>query len=335
MHCVIEQKAVMSLLPPLDPKAALPWEAGLRVEPADATLPGLSVVVPIYNAGRFLERTLRSLLCNDLSGVEIIVMDGGSTDDTARILKHYAAMFAVVRSERDKGQSDAINRGMAMARQPLLCWLNGDDLLMPNVLNTVRAAFRDRSDCNVLVGNAWMSELNLTPIRRFVYSPETLRLDHLLDYARNHLVQPSVFFTRHAWTSAGPVAVEMHYAMDADLFLRMASMFEFQHLDVDLAHSVYHEDCKTRSARAESIAELALVQARHGGMVQAAATLKLLVDLYYDIQKGIDATQPGPANGGLILSLREQALQARVAELERRLLMLAEGFLELDMLETA
>ena len=325
----------MSNLPvPLDRKAVLPWESNLRIAPAEAGLPGLSVVIPIYNAGRFLERTLRSLLCNDLTGVEIIVMDGGSTDATPKILRHYKSMFSVVRSERDKGQSDAINRGMALARQPLLTWLNGDDLFLPNVLNTVRKAFRDRPGCEVLVGNAWMSELDLKPIRHFEYSPEKLRLSWLLDYAKNHLVQPSVFFSRKAWDAAGPVNMDMHYAMDADLFLRMASRFELHHIDLDIAHSVYHEHCKTRSARAESITELALVQAAHGGLREAAATLKLLVDLYRENEKRLEAAEEASGGSGAA-SLREQALQARVGELERRLAMLAESFLEIDLLENA
>lgn len=319
------------LPPPLDPRAVLPWEAGLRIAPADTGLPGLSVVIPIYNAGRFLERTLRSLLCNDLAGVEIIVMDGGSTDDTPRILEHYRSMFAVLHSARDKGQSDAINRGLALSSRPVLTWLNGDDLYLPNVLNAVRSAFRDRPGCEVLVGNAWMSELDLKPIRHFVFTPEKLKLAWLLDYARNHLVQPSVFFSRNAWDAAGPVKEELHYAMDADLFLRMAARFELQHLDLDLAHSVYHEDTKTRGARAESITELALVQAAHGGLAQAAGTLQLLVELYHAAEKRAQVgSGGGPAAGA---GLREQALQARIAALERRLALLAEAFIEIDLLE--
>jgi hypothetical protein len=308
----------------------LPWEAGLQIQPAPTCLPSLSVVIPIYNAGRFLERTLRSLLCNDLSGVEIIVMDGGSTDTTPAILHHYRSMFAHVQSARDKGQSDAINQGMARAGSSLLYWLNGDDLVLPNALTAARSRFAEDAGCDVLVGNAYMTELDLRPIRHFVYGGDALRRETLLDYAKHHLVQPSVFFTRRAWDAAGPVALDMHYAMDADLFLRMASTFEFHHLDLDLAYSVYHEDCKTRSARAESITELAMVQARHGGWTQARATLDLLVDLQHGLERQAAEREVRPAGG----AAAERVLRARIAELERRLALIASTCLEIDALET-
>ena len=317
--------------PPLDPRSALPWEAGLQLEPAPAGLPTLSVVVPIYNAGRFLEKTLRSLLCNDLTGVEIIVMDGGSTDNTPSILNHYRDMFAHVQSGRDAGQSDAINQGMQKANGEVLCWLNGDDLFLPNVLNEVRSGFARMPGCDVIVGNAFMTELDLRPIRHFVFSEEALRLSTLLDYARHHLVQPSVFFTRSAWNAAGPVDMDLHYAMDADLFLNMASRFTFHHLDRDIAYSVYHEGCKTRAARAESITELAIVQARHGGLKQAQATLALLVDLHRAAERRIAELQSSPPP---VQGRKEQALQARVTELERQLALIARTCVEIDALET-
>nr|CCF78638.1 hypothetical protein RGS1_70344 [Rubrivivax gelatinosus S1] len=316
---------------PLDPAAVLPWEHELQIEPAPQGLPTLSVVMPVYNAGKYLEKTLRSLLCNDLSGVEIIMMDGGSKDETPAILAHYRDMFAHVQSERDKGQSDAINKGMARATGHILCWLNGDDLFLPNVLNAVRARFRDTPGCEVVVGDAYMTELDLRPIRHFVFSPEKLTLATLMDYARNHLVQPSVFFSRRAWDEAGPVALDLHYAMDADLFLNMARRFTLHHLPLDLAYSVYHEDCKTRSARAESISELALVQAGHGGKHEAAATMKLLLDLYHQVERRVAELEETPANGP---SLRERALLARIGELERRMAALGDAFIEIDALET-
>jgi hypothetical protein len=242
-------------------------------------------------------------------------------------------MFAHVHSGRDAGQSDAINRGMERATGDVLCWLNGDDLFLPNVLNAVRERFAASPDCEVLVGNASMTELDLRPIRHFVFSEESLRLSTLLDYARNHLVQPSVFFTRRAWDSAGPVDMELHYAMDADLFLRMASQYTLHHLDLDIAYSVYHEECKTRAARAESITELAIVQARHGGLKQSEATLALLVDLHRATERRLaelEAAPPRQASGH-----REQALQARVNELERQLALIARTCVEIDALESA
>ena len=124
----------MSLPDPLSPQSILPWEAGLTIEQAEPDLPGVSIVIPIYNSGAFLEKTLRSLMCNDLSGVELILMDGGSNDNTAKIVEHYKNIFSVIVMEKDKGQSDAINKGYDRATQPILYWLNGDDIILPIII---------------------------------------------------------------------------------------------------------------------------------------------------------------------------------------------------------
>lgn len=303
---------------PLDPEACLPWEARHKTETVEEGLPGVSIVLPIFNAGKFLEKTLRSLMCNDLTGVELIVMDGGSSDDTARILAHYADLFAICVSEPDRGQSDAINKGFKQASQPILYWLNGDDIILPNTLGAVRRTFAAHPDTQVVVGNAYMTEMDFAPIRHFTFEGDKLTFDYLLDYAAHHLIQPSVFFTRTAWEAAGPVKEEMHYAMDADLFLGMARAFPFRHLPLDIAYSVYHEECKTRGKRAESITELAMVQAAHGGLDQARKTLNLLVSLYNEAiaapAEKLDVASPG------VLQRKITAMEAEAMENLRRLI---------------
>lgn len=304
---------------PIDNGAILPWEAGFTMEPAPAGAPGVSIVIPIYNSGHFLEKTLRSLLCNDLSGCEVIVMDGGSTDNTAQILDHYADMFSIRVSEKDKGQSDAINRGFERATRPILYWLNGDDIILPNALTVVRKAFAATPDCDFLVGNAYMTQVDFSPIRHFVFSPEKIGFSFLLDYARNHLVQPSVFFTRKAWSVAGPVKLDMHYAMDADLFLGMSRQFKGHHLDHDVAYSVYHEGCKTRAHRARSITELAMVQAMHGGLDHAKRTLDILVDIHTGVETRVTELESA-------LKAQEQACESRVRVIEAKLKAVAEDY---------
>ena len=269
---------------PYSELSILPWEQVGALERAVKELPTVSIVIPIYNSGCFLEKTIRSLLCNDLSGVELILMDGGSSDDTMEIVEHYKDIFTVIHSAPDKGQSDAINKGFEKATGDILYWLNGDDILLPNTLNKVRQHFLSHSECDVLVGNAYMTEIDFTPINHFIFSPEKLEFKYLLDYAKNHLIQPSVFFSRKAWKKTGPLDIDDHYAMDADLFIGMAKNFSLQHIELDIAYSVYHEACKTRGARAESITSLASVQAKHGGFVESAATLKILVDLYHQLE---------------------------------------------------
>ncbi|GAB5378643.1 MAG: hypothetical protein AcusKO_51050 [Acuticoccus sp.] len=303
---------------PLNPSSVLPFEAThWSLEAAAADLPTLSLVMPIYNAGPYLERTLRSLLLNDLDGVEIIVMDGASTDNTPDILAHYAPLFHEMVSEPDSGQSDAINKGFARASGDILGWLNGDDLVLPDTLNAVRAAFRDSPEADVVVGDAAMVDLDLEVTHAFRTAPENLTFAHLLDYASHHLVQPSVFFTRKAWEAAGPLDETLHYAMDADLFLTMARTMTLVHLPREIAYSVYHEEAKTRRHRAASLSELALVEARHGGLEEARRTLDRLVALYNEALAGGGATGEGP---GSLMARRLAAVEAETAANRRFLL---------------
>lgn len=316
---------------PIKSSSVLPWEEGLSIVPSDASLPEVSIVIPIYNSAAFLEKTIRSLLCNDLTGIELIVMDGGSKDGTQEILDHYRSYFSVCVTEPDKGQSDAINKGFLRATKPILYWLNGDDIILPNTLERVRQAFKDSPGTEVVVGDAYMTEKDFTPIHHFQFSPEKLKFSYLLDYAAHHLIQPSVFFTRTAWDACGPVAEDMHYAMDADLFLNMASIFEFIHIPVDIAYSVYHEECKTRGKRGESITELSLVQAKYGGTTEARKTLNILVQMFNDAESKIaqmeGATQAAePATSGCskckVYSEKLKAVQLEVKANQNMLLQL-------------
>lgn len=307
------------MLEALSPLSELPFEKDFVLEPATSDLPGISIVMPVFNAAEFIEGTIRSLLLNDLSGCELIMMDGGSKDGTMEVVEHYRAHFDIIVSEPDRGQSDAINKGMARATRPILCWLNGDDIFLPNSLNAVRRAFRDQPSIDVVVGDAFLTERDFTPIHHFRFSEEKLAFEHMLDYARNHLIQPSVFFSRAAWEACGPVKQDLHYAMDADLFLAMARMYRFKHIPIDVAYSVYHDRCKTRDKRAESLTELAMVQARHGGFVEARATLDRLVTLFNDLTKEAGEAGYGSSDAEL-LGRRLRALE-RETEKNRQLLL--------------
>ncbi len=315
----------------LDSQSVLPWEDNLNIDRGVSNLPSLSIVIPIYNAGAHLEKTLRSLLCNDLEGVELILMDGGSTDSTMEIVEHYKEMFSFIHSAPDDGQSDAINRGYDKASGKILYWLNGDDLILPNTLNKVREYFGQNPKCHVLVGDAYLTELDLTPINHFKFSTEKLTFDYLLDYASNHLIQPSVFFLRKAWDEVGPLVNEYHYAMDANLFIGMAKQYEFHHLSLDIAYSVYHEDCKTRGARAESITELALVQAKHGGFEFSKKTLDILVGLYRQAENSALAKEKVDASSvGDVIKLDKY--KQKIEELEEIIRENKKVFLEIDTL---
>lgn len=288
------------MIKPLDIGNRLPWESEVICSSSpEENLPSLSIVIPIFNAGRYLERTLRSLLCNDLAGVELIVQDSESTDNTYEILEHYREMFDQLHIESDSGQSDAINRGLSRSSGDICFWLNGDDVLLPGALQKVREEFFKVPDIEWLVADACMVEEDLSIIRHFEFSAEDLRFEVLLNYAKNHLIQPSVFFSRHAWDTCGPLDTDNHFSMDADLFLSMSKRYVPHHLNLIAAFSVYHDECKTKKSRVESITSLALVQAKHGGLTEARNTLDLLPELFSNAASAAtqseSLTEPNPS----------------------------------------
>jgi len=328
---------MIDLPPPLKAESVLPWEGReARIPDPDPTWPTVSIVMPIYQSGAFLERTLRSLVLAGLDGVEVIVMDGGSSDATPEILRHYRPFVATWVSEPDRGQSDAINKGFERASGEILHWLNGDDLLLPGVLPRVRAFFAENPDLRVVSGDAAMTELDLTPIRRFRFADDKLTFPYLLDYAAHHLVQPAVFFRREVWAACGPAQLDLHYAMDAELFLKMARDFGIRHIDLEIAYSVYHEGCKTRKDRGPSIIELAMVQARLGGFDEAERTLKVLSDLLKQAENRLEQqAAAGRSEGDPAECTRCAAAEARASAVEAAAKKNRELLLDLDLRETS
>ena len=113
----------------------------------------ISVVVPSYNQARFLAATLESLLEQEYPNLEILLMDGGSSDETPEVIGRFKDRLAFWRSHPDRGQTAAINEGFARATGDVLCWLNSDDLHLPRTLQTVAERFRDRSgDPRIIYG---------------------------------------------------------------------------------------------------------------------------------------------------------------------------------------
>jgi len=126
-----------------------------RIDETDS-LPRISVVVPSFNQGRFLERTILSILNQHYPNTELIVIDGGSSDDTLSIIKKYKEDIACWVSEKDKGQADALNKGLAAATGEIFAWQNSDDIYLPGAFEKVSRIFAGRLDVAVCYGN-WIS----------------------------------------------------------------------------------------------------------------------------------------------------------------------------------
>jgi glycosyltransferase involved in cell wall biosynthesis len=211
---------------PRDPAVQRPLPATL---PHGKTWPRISVVTPSFNQGAFIEETILSVLNQGYPAVEHIIVDGGSTDGTTGVLDRYRDRLAGVVRETDRGQSHAINKGMARATGEILTWLNSDDRLAPGALSAMAMAFHT-SGADMVAGicELWreghMTERHLTSCE-----DGPLPLDDLLDLdgawnAGQFFFQPEVFFTRDLWNRAGGrVDEDSFYSMDYELWLRFAA----------------------------------------------------------------------------------------------------------------
>src|SRR5262249_45936520 len=119
----------------------------------DTNRPTITVVTPSFNQARFITETIESVLSQDYPGLEYIVMDGGSTDGTQEILRRYGDRVRWV-SEPDRGQADAVNKGVALAHGEIIGWLNSDDTYAPKALEKVARVFAGSDDLAVVYGDA-------------------------------------------------------------------------------------------------------------------------------------------------------------------------------------
>ena len=182
--------------------------------------PLVSVVTPSFNQARFLERTIVSVLGQDYPRLEYIIVDGGSTDGSQAIIEKYAARIAWWVSEPDAGQTDALNKGFSHAHGDILAWLNSDDAWLPGAANSAVAALKQHPDTGLVYGAANYIGADDRIIGRFPAAQTDYRL---LRQGYVHIPQQAAFFRADLWREVGPLDPTMYFAMDYDLWLRIAA----------------------------------------------------------------------------------------------------------------
>lgn len=184
--------------------------------------PKISIITPSYNQGHFIKETIDSVLNQNYPNLEYIVMDGGSTDDTIKILKSYGAKIKWV-SKRDKGQTDAINQGIKKTNGDIVTYINSDDVMLPNTLHTVADYFIKNKnaiwltgDCHIINEKGKKIQSFVTKYKKFLrYFPNKSVLS-----IANFIVQPSTFWRRSLIDEIGLFDETLHYCMDFDYWMR-------------------------------------------------------------------------------------------------------------------
>ncbi|MFH1185461.1 MAG: glycosyltransferase family 2 protein [Chloroflexota bacterium] len=236
-------------------------------------IPLVSVVTPSLNQARFLKRTIDSVLSQDFPHLEYIVVDGGSSDGSQEIIRKYSSRLAWSVSEPDAGQTDAINKGFAHARGDILAWLNSDDTWMPGAVSAVADAFAQQPDCGLIYGSANYIDEEDRIIGRFPASQTDYRL---LRQGYVHIPQQAAFFRADLWRSLGPLDSSLYFAMDYDLWVRIAKRAPVKYIPRVWANFRLHETAKTITADERCWPEMLRVHYRDGG-----SFLSILVAKYY------------------------------------------------------
>ncbi|HNB52245.1 MAG TPA: glycosyltransferase family 2 protein [Anaerolineales bacterium] len=207
--------------------------------PDGSPWPRISIVTPSFNHGQYIEETIRSVLLQGYPNLEYIIVDGGSSDGTVEIIKKYEPWLTYWESEKDRGQSHAINKGWARATGDLIAYFNSDDFYMMGALEKVARAFWQDRTVSSIIGRInyinYSSKNIVTSAKPFLPSQNPCDLT-LLDPDLWFLPQPASFWTRTVLEQVGMYVQEnLHYTMDRELFYRTTKVAKVAILNEALA----------------------------------------------------------------------------------------------------
>jgi len=241
-----------------------------------ANPPKISIVTPSFNQGDFIERTLQSVLHQQYPALEYFVQDGFSIDKTVEVLRAYEGQLSGWASEKDSGQSQAINRGFAKTSGEIMAWLNSDDLLLPGALQTVADYFNRHPDVDVVYGNRLMIDGDGQEIGRWIMPGHDSNVLSWVDY----VPQETLFWRRRLWDKVGGHIDESFcFAMDWDLLVRFREAgAKFAHIPRFLGAFRVHSEQKT-SATINTVGfqEMDRIRERLSGRVPSRSEIRRAV----------------------------------------------------------
>ncbi len=201
-----------------------------------------SVITPSFNQGQFIEQTIRSVLEQNYPHFEHIVFDGKSTDNTVEVLKRYPHLKWT--SEKDNGQSSALNKGFQIARGDIIAWINSDDWYEPGAFAAVAEFFQKNPEKQVVMGDCRCIDSKGKEIGVIVNDERGFEQLRKYWKAKAIPTQPAIFFRKKLLDEVGGVDESLHYGMDFDLWLRFAAKSRFYHLSRIVANYRFHDAAK-------------------------------------------------------------------------------------------
>lgn len=218
-----------------------------------AQLPKITIVTPSYNQGKFIERTLKSVLSQDYPRLEYIVMDGGSTDETVSILRKYekqygkggtkekkGVSFSWV-SEKDNGQTHAINKGMKKATGDIFAYLNSDDVYPAGTLRQVGTYFAQHPKDSFIYGHGRLIDSDDNQIGFY----NDYQVDREKLWEACAISQPTTFWRAQVYKKIGPFDESYRFTMDYDYWMRVSKKHHMMYIPTIIANSRIHQEAKT------------------------------------------------------------------------------------------
>jgi len=235
--------------------------------------PLVSIVTPSYNQARYIEVTMQSVFAQDYPRIEYLIVDGGSQDGTVDIIRKHESKLAWWVSEKDKGQTDAINKGFGRARGEILAWINSDDTYEPGAVSAAVKYLQEHPEVGMVYGNCNFINEAGQVIGEFNSAQTNYRL---LRQGYVHIPQQTMFFRADLWNQVGPLDPSFYFAMDYDLWTRIAARSSIQYVPQTWANFRLHTSGKTILADDRCWPEMVRVHYRDGG-----SFLSVIVAKYY------------------------------------------------------
>lgn len=240
-----------------------------------AEQPLVSIVTPSYNQARFLAETMDSVLGQSYPHIEYIVIDGGSEDGSVDLIRERAGRLAYWTSEPDRGQTEAINKGFARATGQFMAWLNSDDTYQPEAVAEAVKFLLANPEVGLVYGETNFIDEHGRAMGRF----PAAQTDHArLRRGYVHIPQQAAFWRRDLWEQVGPLDEHLYFAMDYDLWVKLAAVSQIRYLPGRVwANFRLHGDSKTIAEDDRCWPEMVAIHRRDGGSWLSVLTIKYVL----------------------------------------------------------
>ena len=206
--------------------------------------PKITIITPSLNQGQFIEETITSVINQDYPNLQYIIIDGGSTDNTVDIIKKYESKIDYWVSEKDNGQCSAINKGLKIANGDIINWLNSDDMLADNSLNSISEFYNANKHCNIFIGQTiyFNNNKSTKTISKTVFNTRECTFGY------GHINQPATFYKKEAINNIGMLDESLHYCMDLDWWLKYLLRYDIHTIALTNSYWAkfrFHENSKS------------------------------------------------------------------------------------------